>query len=182
MCIRKYSQQLDRLLKGLTKGNERQLLEESFGNALSLGGLAERDFLRERGVSYNPRPARVVHILVHDCGTTNAEVLAAAMIASVCEAQARDKDNSLPEAVIELAAASKQSVGALGAVPLEAQQIAVAVRLDRARHFHLSRPSIETLSRFVDETELFIPLAEKAAPRVSMLLHAWIERARSQIA
>lgn len=180
VAIRKYSKQLDSMLRGLGPGLDRALLESAFAVALDLGGRGERDFTREEGVSYNPRPARVVYILIINCGNSKQEVLAAAMLASVCEAEIDTTALPLRKEVQELVRQAQLPIEQLQSEHNDVKQIAIAVRLDRARHYHLAKPNQEQLRSFISDTKKYIPLAEQAAPRVSTLLQAWINRAASQ--
>ena len=149
--------------------------------AIELGGLAERDYRREDAVSYNPRPARLVHILLSDCGNSSEAVLAAAMIASVCEARQATYPPSIPEEVQRLVAAAGKPLDELYAANDDAKQIAVSIRLDRARHFHLSKPNLDQFSSFISDTKQYIPLADQCSAKVSTLLRAWIKRAERQL-
>ncbi len=180
MLIRKHSQQLDSFIQRLTDEDDRALLHAAFEIAIENGGLLEQDFKREEGVNYNPRPARVVYILTKECGYTTSTQLAAAMIAVVSEADLDPADLPMPSEVQDLVRSARLPLAELASQSVEAIQIACAIQLDRARHFHLADPDSETFAQFISQTERYIPLAQVAAPRVSTLLRAWAKRAATK--
>ena len=179
--IRKYSGQLHKMLADLGPELNRPMVDFCFTTAIEHGGLTERDFVRPAESSYNPRPARVAYILIRDCGITDSETLAAGLLAAVCEATLLPTENH--PGVRRLAQQARLAPADLTALAgaTAAKQIAVAVRLDRARHFHLSNPSRNELADFLRETEQYIPLAEEVAPRVGMLLGTWFRRFSAKI-
>lgn len=78
-----HSQHLAKTLQRLGDLDESAWLNEAFALVISSGALWERDFVRPHSASYNPRPARVALILIHDALEKRPEVLAAGMLCSL---------------------------------------------------------------------------------------------------
>lgn len=151
-------------------------LDAAFDFAIQHGGLDEVDFVREEGVSYNPRPARIALILLKDVQTDSFLTLAGGMLAAVPAAL-----HLAPRSCTDAAALAHRS--ALPPTELAgepAAAIACAVFLDRARHLHQAasdrrRQIGETM---LDQCKDYIRLAEHAAPGIAVLLTHWERRVR----
>lgn len=91
---------IDRLVKnGLLSSEERRSLAEVFRLAVELEGWREFGFKRPIGQSFNPRPARIVHILIEDAGVTDLKLLKNAI---ECAGEMTDSENSLVQGAILL--------------------------------------------------------------------------------
>lgn len=148
--LRKYSATLDGLLRRSFDAATVEKLSNIFLSCMKQGGAEELDFTREPEVSYNPRPARVVHILINDLKVSDAEIVAAGMQACAQESVAIS--------------------------PL----VQLALWLDRARHLHqATKPeTLENLEQLVGQNHSYIALAKQHAPGFDALLEAWEERFR----
>lgn len=174
------SRQFLSLLTQNTLSNHRNLLLSCYQAAIAEGGLLEHDFIREKDSSYNPRPARIAYILHKNTGIRAPYVLAAGILASVSEKSATVfLKYQLPKEAISLACVAQQDVSELAEVSREAQCIALALRLDRARHFHLSSAVQQENKRtaFLNETQCFIDLAQNAKLPLANELAHWKKQA-----
>lgn len=141
MSIADYSTSLAVALR--RAGFEAVDFDAVFELALTLGGRLERDYAREDGASFNPRPARVAQILLEDCReVVTPVVLAAAMLCSVDERSASEvlaQGKALASPVKKLIKEAKTPLERLAGASIseEAVCVALAVALDRARHVHL---------------------------------------------
>jgi hypothetical protein len=126
-------------------------------------------------------PSRTALILMDDARVADARVLAAALVTET-------RDESLapaPDALRELgpAAALAESVPhpgqegaglveALVASPLEARLVAVAERLDHARHLHLRRQE-EWLPYHALTRDVYAPIADRTHPALAGRIAWW---------
>jgi len=167
------------------------ILLQAYNFALENGGWTELDFTREDGVSYNPRPARIALILINDASTTDADILAAAMISEVfCAPEENLIENSIPqtfsqeikrlvEGVVQIRRA-KDNQNADYDRP--AMLIHLASWLDRARHLHQATTPQSTDSKldfwqqFLSDTDQLIPIAVTVSEPLANLLVAWRAR------
>jgi hypothetical protein len=97
--------------------------------AADLGGNVEFGVAREEGVSFNPRIARVVSLVMQDCDDITPHVLRVAAYSAV------PLDEEIP-------ADLRSDVSAVRDVASESPEwikcIALALMLDRARHLHMA--------------------------------------------
>lgn len=160
--------------------DDRQLVEHATLFALENGALTELDFERQPEVSFNPRPARIVLILLNDAGVRDSKTLAAAALATLEEPCLNAAQTLFNQALCKLALSANLPPQQLLKENFEPSValIALALWLDRARHLHLS-PSIKDASfrnDFVDQTRLYIQLANKTSSALELLLEAWLKR------
>lgn len=182
--IASYSKHLSGTLNSLVSAEDFETLEQAFIYAMRNGGGEEYGFLRQPGVSFNPRPARVALILIGDVGICDAEVLAAAIIATTGERLEgfADGEDSTRDSVKSLARLALLPVSELESLQTEHKHsgalIALALWLDRARHLHqATSPEVkEGFGSFVGETEAYIALASTVAKPLETLLQAWKAR------
>lgn len=148
-------------------------------DAPAAGGLADRflDVLRARGVAdaQDPaylHPARNALILMEDLGVADVAEVSAAI---GCDGVRRWTDGASPEAAALLAAIPfpgdallEQLVSAAEGV----RRIALADRLDHARHLHLG--PAETWTAFHAETrDVWLPVAERTHAVLARRLRWW---------
>lgn len=184
MTIQNDSPHLASVLKLRFPGEDCRLLDEVFEFTLTHGGLLEIDFKRPEGASYNPRPARVSLILINDAGIRELQVLAAAMLASIWSPEISDlaESQNFPKDLLELAERANSDPDELlaqsSAQGNMAGIIAVALRLDRARHLHqATRPEVrESWPEFVEETGRFVVLAKARSELLYNRLSSWKSR------
>jgi hypothetical protein len=80
--------------------DELAALESDYQRCVSLGGNVEAGMTREEGVSFNPRLARILSIMIHDGGVRDFESLRSALCAA-CDSL-REKSSALVKGVIAL--------------------------------------------------------------------------------
>lgn len=140
--------------------------DEIFKYCIENGGLTELDFVRPKDQSYNPRPARVALILLNESKQLDQSLLISAMLACV--------DNCQDPLSIEAKQISSEIE--LKNYSRKAKLIALALHLDRIRHFHLSphhkaqRKNIHLL------TKKILDLAGSECQRVNHLITHWLQR------
>ena len=158
--ILKRSPHLASALRRTLPAEEVTLLERAYDYAQATGGEEEVSFSRPAGQSYNPRPARVCLILLHDLSVRDARILQAGLVA--CGAEPRGYPSPEVAALAVLALQPPDELRCSGA--REAAAIALALRLDLARHFHLMNE--EALRPFLGETAAFLELARELHPSI----------------
>ncbi|MEY4667921.1 MAG: hypothetical protein RL518_620 [Pseudomonadota bacterium] len=97
--------------------------------AADLGGNDELGVLREEGMSFNPRIARVVSLVIQECEEVTPAVLKAAVYGTVPSTVALSSD--ILAEVREVRSPSPSS-------PTWAKCIALVLMLDRVRHLHMA--------------------------------------------
>ena len=159
-------------------------LDSCFNLALLHGGESEWDFSRAPDASYNPLPARVALILINDARITRAEILATAMIASVC---LKEEDlltlRSFTEfkhvcALLNLVEQYPSCTMENSEIERDIASIVAALWLDRARHIHLT-PHQDKITIWEDFSEMITPIARDttgARGNLHLLLSTWLER------
>jgi len=145
--------------------DELALLEDDYLRVRQRGGNVEPCAQREEGVSYNPRLARVVSILVHDLTVRDLGILRAALYASLifktCDPRVlADTKSGWSEivnqrdslGVIELL---KQLEHGIGSNPVSVMIAGVLV-LDNVRHLHQSRHTAAERREMLEGTEQWV--------------------------
>ena len=117
-------------------------------------------------------PSRVLLILLDDCGVTDGEVLeAAATIESEHDRLRVPAANALADAVPTPAAGDALAEELVTAEPT-VRLIALAERLDHARHLHL-RPSAEWRPFHASIGEVYLPVAHRTHARLARRYDWW---------
>lgn len=177
-------------LKTAAPESDFALLDAAFNFSIQHGGRAELDFVREIGVSYNPRPARIGLILLKIAGITKSTVLAGGILATAHDSIAEAVE-LLPKDVVKLARDSQLPTAVLFGKHLDGQAkdepafaaiIAVALHLDRARHIHMGPAEASVWRNFLDETVQYVTLARWCSPPIAILLEAWTVRFARKVA
>ena len=180
--VKKLSPHLHSVIQRVFRGDvvAHGLIERSFAHAVEKGGLTELDFRREEGVSFNPRPARVALILLSNAQVTDAEVIAAGILAS-SDPLDDLKHLEVAERARVLAHAALESPDAIAsidsAIRFEVAIVALARWLDRVRHLHQSPEASARWSEMLQSTDRYIELAAQTSEPLHTLLLAWRERA-----
>ena len=137
-------------------------------SAADLGGNLELDLPREEGVSFNPRIARVVSLVIQECDVTDPAQLRIAVYSCV----ANDRISALPgDVASELASVRDASSGR----PAWIQGISLALMLDRVRHLHMMTSAFEDKDAYLAQVRASpLLLPESGAPERlrSKVLHA----------
>jgi len=108
------------------------------------GGLNEYPCVREKGVSYNPKPARICHILWSDIRSNELEIYLLAILACSPTSSLANLgefqvfEDSLAAITKFLDEAPYQSQ----CLPVE-ECVALALTLDKARHIHMGHLTLE---------------------------------------
>jgi len=116
-------------------------LAVAYGAVIGAIGPEAPEVRREEGASFNPRPARICHILLKDGGERRPEVLAAALASLTPHPGA---DTALVHTDTVKAVQSVLQGGAPDPLP-EVERIVLAVALDEVRHLHMT--SLDTPAR-----------------------------------
>jgi hypothetical protein len=87
-------------LKRFLAPDELAALESDYQRCVALGGNAEAGMKREAGVSFNPRLARILSIMIHDGGVRDFQLLRSALYAA-CNSL-KENSSSLAKGVIAL--------------------------------------------------------------------------------
>jgi len=113
------------------------------------GGNKEAQIFREEGVSFNPRVARILSIVIQDGGLTGARELRVAMYATVSSVER--VSHALSD---ELAGEVRSVLCAQDASSDWIRVIRLSLVLDRVRHLHMTN---------VDDSEKLVVLDEVGA-------------------
>ncbi len=136
--------------------------------AADLGGNLEPAVPREAGVSFNPRIARVVSLVMQECVSVDPALVRLAVYSCV----GSDRIDDLPsDLTSELKSVREASLGG----PSWAQGISLAIVLDRVRHLHMMTSDLDEKGAYLDEVRASpMLLPESGAPeRLRMkVLHA----------
>lgn len=171
-----HSPKLKGTLRRLLPDTERKAVESFFLLAIQFGGLEELDYIREEGQSFNPRPARILSILIDQANQRSPLVLSAASVASVWSELPPETQARIPSEVAEVA---EQAAHISRTIMTEEHSkrlkpailIALASYLDRARHLHLADASI--WREVYEESTVYIDLAEEHCHPLHPLLVSW---------
>ncbi len=157
-----------------TSGNP-DALAEALTFAINHGALTELDFVRETGISFNPRPARIGLILLNEAGVRRLDPLAAAALACVHRDEQSAALSNFPTEIWALALSSTAPPEELSG---EAQLIALSALLDRARHLHLAPVNLrsELWPLVFTQVKSALPIAAQNSPHLGILLRTWAER------
>lgn len=98
--------------------------------ASDLGGNAEEGLSRDDGVSFNPRIARLVSLVMQDCDRIEPHMLRVAVYSSIAD----DKTDTTPP---EVRADVRAVQCASSESPSWIQGVKLALYLDRVRHLHM---------------------------------------------
>jgi hypothetical protein len=145
------------------------------------------------GDDHDPRllhPARTVLILLSDAACRDAAVLSAAAFVDSLDADLVPAEGTARSVLAERAAALLREVPLpadarddllerLVCAPAEAALVAVAERLDHARHLHL-RPGLDWQTLHAQVQETYVPVAARIAPGIGRRLDRWAEAFRSR--
>ena len=179
--IKERSPKLHGLLRRNFDDSDLFLFESAFEYAAASGGLLEVDFERDPLASYNPRPARIAQIVFEDAQQTEADVLAAAILASSSDVSgltaerfgsagdiARKACELCPARLVELEPGADSAAAAIFA----------AMWLDRARHLHLAPPQrlAAVDEKFLNDTQKIASEFKRHTPRIAELVDAWLQR------
>ena len=126
-------------------------------------------------------PARTALILIELTACTRAEVVAAAQLVETHFADLRLAPANLPAGVLGLAAsvpnpldigADEELLEALVTADDDVALIAVAERLDHARHLHMRDPS-QWSTIYQQIRTVYLPLAERLHPELYARFNRW---------
>jgi hypothetical protein len=169
------------------------LVERAFDAAGKLGAFNEIDFARAEGVSYNPRPARIAHIVMRDGGSSSASLVVAAILGCIPDPGVADRlaATLLPDELQGLLELARRPAHELLTSPAElvpeAALLALAHFLDRARHLHQADPQVSGASHqalwthMLDEAKIYMRLAEKHSVSLYNLIEAWHTRSHAKL-
>ena len=162
--------------------------EKLFLKTLEFGGLAEEDFDREPGASYNPRPARVALILIKDLKIAAADTIAAGILAAVSRSCTTESIELMTAEITNGKQVAQLAQDALLPLPqieqlqeplrTAAAAIAAAIFLDRMRHFHLTRTwrGASDRSGWLKQVEPYIRFSSQTAPLLTPFFQTWCDR------
>jgi hypothetical protein len=133
-------------------------ISEDYSVAADLGGNLELAVPRAEGASFNPRIARVVSLVIHECESVSLALLRSAVYSCVDN----ERINELPSEVVydvkEVKKAASHS-------PAWAQGVSLAITLDRVRHLHMMTSTHDEKCAYLDEVRASVLLRpESGAP------------------
>ena len=112
--------------------------------AADLGGNSEAGLMREEGVSFNPRIARIVSLVIQDCDRVVPQMLRVAVYSTTSDDATEAVPPEMRTDVLAVRSASSNS-------PAWMQGIALALYLDRIRHLHLVSMSDDERASYMTE-------------------------------
>lgn len=169
--IYKYSQNLFHVLQLKLGKDVSPQLDQAFSDAINQGGLEELDFKRPEGQSYNPRPARIALILINESQQIEEALLLAAFQASILSSEI--VGNKIVTEALDICKGHDKNQPSRNA-----KLLALALHLDRSRHFHLSPNYSDKIIRaeFHVLTKKVLDLAGSECQRLNVLLTHWLSR------
>jgi hypothetical protein len=133
-------------------------ISEDYSAAADLGGNLELALPREEGVSFNPRIARVVSLVIQECDSVGLTLLRSAVYSCVDNDRINDIPPEVGCEVKEIKTASLQS-------PAWAQGVSLVLMLDRVRHLHMVTSTHDEKGAYLDEVRASMLLRpESRAP------------------
>ena len=130
---------------------------------------------------HDPRclmPGRVVRILIADAACRDADVLCAAAFVDTIDPHLVGDIGVLGASAARLRAAvpepDEDLLERLVTVERDAAIIAVAERLDQARHLHM-RPDLPWAAVHAQIRAVYVPVAVRVAPRLAQRLQRWAD-------
>lgn len=153
--------------------------ERCFALVASSGGFNEGNVVRPEGASFNPRPARLCHILFNESQERRAVVLQAAMLVT-----AQPPKEPPPD---EFAVPQELAEAALGYFRTnldrpEAELIATALELDIVRHLHMSTLSPQDRTKTLERIrgQILPAIRHGNSARLKLMLEASVNRLQPQ--
>ena len=178
------------MLKGAFLEPELAQIWCAYAVAAKLGALDDKPVRRASGASFNPRPARLMHILLSEAAEKRAVVIAAAAFACV------DITTPCPPAYTGMREwdlgclsrnyarsafnSAEKAEACAGAQAAAAEAVACAYLLDELRHLHMTGLSREDRTAAMSRAESF--LTNRSFPaqyaRLSALTQQALDRCR----
>lgn len=112
--------------------------------AADLGGNVELGLTREEGVSFNPRIARIVSLVIQDCDSVNPAMVRVAVYSSVSGDLMAPVPSDIASDVMALKVVSPQS-------PSWLKGLSLALTLDRVRHLHMIEAPLDEKATYLQE-------------------------------
>ena len=158
-----------------TESCDASIFQLAFLLSCQNGGLGEGTVRRTPGASFNPKPARICHILLNECRETRSEVLCAALLIS---SSAQPPFPSSLAAAGEILEASRGLFDNQEGIGAPAQRVALAHHLDVLRHAHMSAFSNEEQRRLVECSKNILAKSFRHPEneRLYVLIEAWLNR------
>ena len=132
------------------------------------GGNVELGLSREQGVSFNPRIARIVSLVIQDCGKVEPSMVRVAVYSSL----PRESGCDIPVDVAgDVAAVKDPSLESSSWI----QGISLAVMLDRVRHLHMITCTLGEKEAYLNEVRSSPLIASQSGAPETLrlkLLHA----------
>lgn len=119
-------------------------LASVYARVADLGGNDELGVAREDGVSFNPRIARVLSLVIQDCDDVGLRVLTVAAYSTL------PGEVEIPADIRADVLAVRE---ALPSSPPWASSVALAIMLDRVRHLHMSELPVSDKERVLSAIE-----------------------------
>ena len=168
------------ILSRLFKSDEQNYLSSALKFSLSKGGAKELGFVREEGVSHNPRPARVSQILIEDARCAEPSSVVAAMLATIDWSKSNVSEALKIFTTREVVIAAQANSICESPFPLDpktkqANLVAMSLWVDRVRHFHQTPDEYQEEHKLfvITKNEHFINSADSIAPLIKDRLTSW---------
>ena len=168
------------LVRQFLREDEVKQLAEVYCEACRCGALNESSVVRQPGISYNPRPARICQILINECSEKGLRVLGAAMYA--CAARNGESGSAFVEewqiaSRVRMEISNYRDGHRFELTEVE-EAIFLAVKLDELRHMHMT-PLPEEHKRDVyrQVKEKLVPsIVHSSSSRLKALIESWLNR------
>ena len=141
---------------------------------------------REAGVSFNPRPARHLEIILREASRSNSEIWLASLIAIMME---QDQTIRLVGSELESAHQRAQKVLKFELAPTQepidegSLTILLSRSLDNLRHAHMADPEVLSLDQTLLIADALVAICtdSPATGRLPLLVRSAVERIRSRV-
>ena len=171
MSLARFSQECPGLASSITRlyGSEvASQIAQDYCLAADLGGNVEPALTREEGVSFNPRIARIVSLVIQDCEAVSPAMVRVAVYSSVSSEHVESLPSDIVSYVKGVNSGSPDSSSWMLGVSL-------ARVLDRVRHLHMisvAHEQREALLKEVVSSPLLLPNSGVPERLRAKVLHA----------
>lgn len=167
-------------LQRVFSAEEVSLLSEDYGLVVNAGGLSEDPVIREEGVSYNPRPARIATIVLAETPHPELHAIRLALWSTIGASRMSDAPEciaadlrmvrSILEESSKLVSQETREGGSLIEVNTSSVvEVLLAVQLDTVRHLHMTTLSPEARERVVETSEAMVRKVEQIVASVTVV-------------
>lgn len=136
LLLRLESPKVYALIQRSFTASEVAVLLKSYNFVVEHGANLEAETIRAEGVSFNPKMARILNILIHEGGVTSTAPLMLAMAGSIATSAL---STFSAESGVQISEAALSAIQELTPAPsAEVELVRLSYWLDRVRHLHMS--------------------------------------------